>query len=74
MNPVAKCAAWRSLALLLAAGVAIFHLSTAAGANAPFEGEKSTWHDGFARFDYLMDDETLDIQPFTRGADEGYGI
>lgn len=21
----------------------------------PFEGEKSTWHDGFERFDFIMD-------------------
>jgi hypothetical protein len=74
MNPVEKGAAWRSLAFLLAVGVAIWNLSAAAGADANFEGEKSTWHDGFARFDYLMDDETLDVQPFKRGADERYGI
>jgi pimeloyl-ACP methyl ester carboxylesterase len=74
MNPVEKGAAWRSLAFLLAVGVAIWNLSAAAGADANFEGEKSTWHDGFARFDYLMDDETLDVQPFKRSADERYGI
>jgi len=74
MNPVAKGTAWQSLASLVAVGVAIFNLSAAVGADAVFEGEKSTWHDGFARFDYLMDDETLDIQPFKRGADERYGI
>ncbi len=40
----------------------------------PFEGEKSSWHDGFDRYDYLMDEETLDIQPFKRGDDERFGI
>jgi len=40
----------------------------------PFEGEKSSWHEGFDRYDYLMDEETLDIQPFRRGADERFGI
>ena len=74
MNPVAKSAAGRCRAFLLTVGVALFPLPAAAGADASFEGEKSTWHDGFARFDYLMDDETLDIQPFKRGADEGLGI
>jgi hypothetical protein len=39
-----------------------------------FEGEKSTWHDGYARFDYLMDDATFEIQPFKRNADEKFGI
>ena len=43
-------------------------------ANAPFAGEKSAWHGDFARFDYLMDEETLVIQPFKRGADERFGI
>ena len=40
----------------------------------PFSGEKSSWHDGFARYDYLMDEETLDLQPFERGDDERFGI
>ncbi len=40
----------------------------------PFEGEKSSWHDGFDRYDYLMDEETLDIQPFKRGEGEKFGI
>lgn len=74
MNPGAKGAAWRSRAFLLTIGLALVHGSAAAGADASFEGEKSTWHDGFGRFDYLMDDETLDIQPFQRGANEGNGI
>ena len=39
-----------------------------------FEGEKSSWHDGFDRYDYLMDEESLEIQPFRRGEDEGFGI
>ena len=30
----------------------------------PFEGEKSSWHDGFDRYDYLMDEATFEIQPF----------
>lgn len=40
----------------------------------PFTGEKSGWHDGFERYDYLMDDETLEIQPFRRGEGENFGI
>jgi pimeloyl-ACP methyl ester carboxylesterase len=43
-------------------------------ADRPFEGEKSAWHDGFDRYDYLMDEETLAVEPFRRGADEGFGI
>src|SRR3954465_6119544 len=39
----------------------------------PFEGEKSSWH-GFDRYDYLMDDETLDITPFKRPDGEGAAV
>jgi pimeloyl-ACP methyl ester carboxylesterase len=41
---------------------------------APFEGEKSTWHDGFDRFDFVMDEESLNITPFKRPEGEGYGV
>jgi pimeloyl-ACP methyl ester carboxylesterase len=40
----------------------------------PFDGFKSTWHEGFDRYDYMMDAETLEIQPFERPADEQFGI
>jgi pimeloyl-ACP methyl ester carboxylesterase len=39
-----------------------------------FDGGKSTWHDGFVRYDYLMDENTLAISPFTRPANEGFGV
>ena len=46
-----------------------------AGAAVPtFEGVKSAWHEGFERYDFVMDGETLAITPFTRPADEKYGI
>jgi pimeloyl-ACP methyl ester carboxylesterase len=41
---------------------------------APFEGEKTTWHDGFDRFDFVMDEQTLDITPFKRPEGEGFGV
>jgi pimeloyl-ACP methyl ester carboxylesterase len=43
-------------------------------AYVPFEGERSEWHDGFARHDYVMDGETMAITPFKRPANEGFGI
>lgn len=46
----------------------------AAGDHGPFAGQKSSWHDGFDRYDYLMDETTFDIQPFRRGDDERFGI
>lgn len=38
----------------------------------PFPGEKSAWHDGFERYDFLMDQETLAIEPFQRPAGERF--
>ena len=39
-----------------------------------FNGEKSSWHDGFDRYDFIMDDSTLQITPFKAPAGEGFGI
>lgn len=44
------------------------------GAYVPFEGEKSTWHDGFARYDFVMDGDTMAITPFQRPENERFGI
>ena len=68
-----RLALW-GLILLLAASLSNLGSAAAADAYVPFEGEKSSWHDGFDRFDYLMDEETLDIQPFKRGEGEQFGI
>ena len=39
-----------------------------------FDGGKSTWHDGFVRYDFTMDDETLAITPFTRPEKESFAV
>ena len=39
-------------------------VSRASEAYVPFEGEKTFWHDGFDRFDYVMDEESFSIRPF----------
>lgn len=44
------------------------------GEIAPFEGGQSTWHEGFARYDYLMDEQTLEITPFKRSENENFAI
>lgn len=49
------------------------HASVAAEP-APFTGARSEWHDGFSRFDYLLDEETLAIEPYQRPENERYGI
>jgi len=70
---------WKSW-IVLASVVA---LGTGAGADLkpesaqsyiPFEGTPSQWHDGFQRFDYVMDGQTMAIAPFSRPADEQFGI
>ena len=48
--------------------------AAAADAYQPFVGEKNSWHDGFERYDYVMDEATFEIQPFKRGEDEKFGI
>ncbi len=63
-----------SLTLLLAAPVFYTGSAAAADAYAPFDGEKTSWHDGFDRYDYIMDEKTLDIQPFERGEREQFGV
>jgi pimeloyl-ACP methyl ester carboxylesterase len=40
----------------------------------PFEGEKSAWHEGFDRYDFIMDEESLAIKPFKAPAGEKFGI
>ncbi len=39
-----------------------------------FAGEKSAWHDGFARYDFVMDEQTLAITPFMAPAGENFGV
>src|SRR6266849_10972530 len=50
--------------------------ATAAEVYVPFEGEKTTWHEGFDRYDFIMDDATGAITPMTAPATEvtSFGI
>jgi pimeloyl-ACP methyl ester carboxylesterase len=43
-------------------------------AYVPFQGNKSTWHDGFDRYDYVMDANTFAIKPFERSPNERYAV
>src|SRR5882724_5913239 len=49
-------------------------LRAAEPATPAFDGGKSAWHEGFDRYDYVMDAETLAITPFTRPPNEGMGV
>src|SRR5882757_7165322 len=63
---------------LLAVAAVAFSVCGFAGtihaAEPAFDGGKSTWHDGFVRYDFVMDDETLGITPFTRPEKEGFAV
>src|SRR5437588_430775 len=47
---------------------------TARGAEdlVPFTGEKSSWH-GFDRYDFLLDEQTLEVTPAAMGGKGGQG-
>ena len=49
-------------------------VGTILAAESAFDGGKSAWHDGFVRYDFVMDDETLAISPFTRPEKEGFAV
>ncbi len=40
----------------------------------PFDGERSAWHNGFERHDFMMDEETLAITPFKAPEGEKFGV
>src|SRR6266852_205255 len=50
--------------------------ATEADVYVPFQGEKTTWHEGFDRYDFIMDDATGAITPMTAPASEvrSFGI
>jgi hypothetical protein len=51
------------------------NLPQAAGADyTPFQGEKTAWHADFDRYDFVMDEQTLAIEPFKRDQDERFGV
>jgi len=48
----------------------------AAGGYVPFDGPQTTWHEGFDRYDFVMDDATGAITSMTAPASEvaGFGV
>lgn len=62
------------LVICIAASFANLLRLSAADSYKPFEGEKTSWHDGFDRFDFVMDEQTLAIEPFKPPADERFAV
>ena len=40
----------------------------------PFDGERTTWHEGFDRYDYLMDEASFAVTPFKRPDSEKFAV
>jgi hypothetical protein len=59
---------------VFSAGFWNLRAARAADTFAPFEGEKTTWHDGFDRYDYVMDEESFAITPFKRPDIEEFAV
>jgi hypothetical protein len=59
---------------VFSAGFWNLRAARAAETYVSFEGEKSTWHDGFDRFDYAMDEESFAITPFKRPEEEKFAV
>ena len=61
----------KGLKLFVAAAI-VWSSSTAMAADGyvPFEGEKTTWHERFDRYDFIMDDATGAITSMTAPASE----
>ncbi|MGA2254646.1 MAG: hypothetical protein ABSG53_08300 [Thermoguttaceae bacterium] len=74
MNNIYKNACRGLAAILIAASLWSLNGAMAAEACKPFDGQKSAWHEGFVRYDFIMDERTLAIQPFKAPEDEGFGV
>ncbi len=60
--------------LLLVICLAIITAKTNAQEPAAlFSGEKTSWHEGFDRYDFLMDELTLEVTPIKATEEEKYG-
>src|SRR5262245_5518116 len=65
----------RFLLFAVVALVTLLHsIAQCAETYIPFQGEKSAWHDGFDRFDFVMDESSLTIKPFKAPSDEELAV
>src|SRR5213592_981228 len=64
----------RALLPLITAVFFVSRPAFAADSYTPFEGQKSAWHDGFDRYDFVMDESTLAITPFQPPEGEKFAV
>jgi hypothetical protein len=69
-----ECLTRPGLAAILVVATLGSFSNTKAADDAPFQGEKTAWHAGFDRYDFVMDEETLAVEPFKRDDDERFGV
>jgi pimeloyl-ACP methyl ester carboxylesterase len=62
-----------AIALVLAACLQP-SIAGAAEKYVPFDGARSVWHDGFDRYDFVLDEQTLAITPSLQPAGEKFGV
>lgn len=55
-------------------GLMLYPIHTSAQSHVTFDGYKSTWHGGFTRYDFIMDDSTLAITPFKQPDNENFDV
>jgi hypothetical protein len=69
---------WRLCLLICFVAAILWNTKRTAAADGyiPFEGEKTAWHNGFDRYDFVMDDATGAITPMRAPEKEvaGFGI
>ena len=74
-NAISQITRPANLLVVAAVAFALFgFIGTIHAAEPAFDGGKSAWHDGFVRYDFSMDDETLAITPFTRPEKEDFAV
>jgi hypothetical protein len=59
---------------VLSAGFWNPRVARAGNMYVPFDGEKTIWHDGFDRYDYLIDEASFAIIPFKRPDSEKFAV
>lgn len=64
------------IASIISAGdfLRVASASESTAESKPFEGAPTQWHEGFARYDFVMDEQTLEIKPIAAPAGEKFGI
>ncbi len=74
-SPISRYA-YRSIAPFVFASMMSASIDTTAKAGDPppaLESSKAAWHDGSARYDFVMDEQTLAIKPITVATDDKAG-